>query len=232
MIRNEGLLPVIYLFTLWQIAANERLMAMTLRIIVPPHPLIAHWLTMLRNASTPAPLYSTALEELGRWLTYEALRDWLPHRNEAVTTPETKTEGKVIDFSVPLLALPLMPEGFSLWQGARMVLPNSHLCLEGVPNVIEKNAGIVIFVDQIATGQKLLLELELLKKQAVEPQRIRVVTALTAAPGLKNLAECFPELNIYTASIDPDVSEEGMIVPGIGNPLIRLNIRTNLRSKI
>ena len=53
-------------------------MAMSLRVVVPPHPLIGHWLTMLRHRETPAALYATALQELGRWLTYEALRDWLP----------------------------------------------------------------------------------------------------------------------------------------------------------
>ena len=47
-------------------------MAMSLRVVVPPHPLIGHWLTMLRHRETPAALYATALQELGRWLTYEA----------------------------------------------------------------------------------------------------------------------------------------------------------------
>ena len=67
-------------------------MAKTLRVVVPPHPLIAHWLTMLRHVGTPPSLYRTALEELGRWLTYEALRDWLPHRREEVHTALERTE--------------------------------------------------------------------------------------------------------------------------------------------
>ena len=50
-------------------------MAMSLRVVVPPHPLIGHWLTMLRHRETPPALYATTLHELGRWLTSEALRD-------------------------------------------------------------------------------------------------------------------------------------------------------------
>ena len=61
-------------------------MAMSLRVVVPPHPLIGHWLTMLRHRETPPALYATAMQELGRWLTYEALRDWLPHRREPIPT--------------------------------------------------------------------------------------------------------------------------------------------------
>ena len=48
-------------------------MAMSLRVVVPPHPLIGHWLAMLRHRETPSALYATAMQELGRWLTYEAL---------------------------------------------------------------------------------------------------------------------------------------------------------------
>ena len=48
-------------------------MAMTLRVVVPPHPLIGHWLTMLRHRETPAPVYGTAMQELGRWLTDDEL---------------------------------------------------------------------------------------------------------------------------------------------------------------
>ena len=46
------------------------------------------------------------MEELGRWLTYEALRDWLPHRRDTVQTPLASTEGTVIEAGV-LLAVPI-----------------------------------------------------------------------------------------------------------------------------
>lgn len=198
---------------------------MTMRVVVPPHPLIAHWLTMLRNASTPPPLYSTGFEELGRWLTYEALRDWLPHRREAVMTHQSETEGTVVESGVPLLAIPLLPGGLALWQGARRVLPSSQLCLKGVPENIDRNAGVIVFVDQIASGVRLLNTIELLKKQGIEARRLRVITALTSTPGLQLLGETLPDLTIHTACIDPELAENGQINPGIGDPIERLDIR-------
>ena len=202
-------------------------MAMTLRVVVPPHPLIAHWLTMLRDEKTPAPLYAKALEELGRWLTYEALRDWLPHREEEVKTSKGISVGKVIESSIPLLALTQIPGGLELWHGGRNVLPNAHLCLGGVPDLIEKKAGIIIYEDQIAIGEDLLKTLHLLMKQNVEPKRIRVVTALASRTGLQKLGENIPELNIYCACIDPEVTDNGDISPGIGNPSLRLNTKVS-----
>ena len=63
-------------------------MAKTLHIVIPPHPLIGHWLSILRIDSTPGPIYSTALEQVGKWLTYEALRDWIPHSKTEIKIPD------------------------------------------------------------------------------------------------------------------------------------------------
>ncbi len=200
-------------------------MGMTLKVVVPPHPLIAHWLTVLRNCSTPAPVYSTALEELGRWLTYEALREWLPYRREIVKAPHGEVEGTLIEFGVPLISVLLLPGGLDLWEGGRKVLPNSQRCIDEVPTDIANNEGVIVYIDQIANGERLKWALELLKQQNVDSKRLRIVTALASNPGLKNLGERFSDLTIYTASIDPEITENGEICPGIGNPFLRLNTR-------
>eukprot|EP00250_Pteridium_aquilinum_P015371 c22548_g1_i1 orf=763-1047(+) len=51
-----------------------------LLVFVPPHPLIKHWLSVLRNELSPVPIFRSALAELGRFLIYEAARDWLVRR--------------------------------------------------------------------------------------------------------------------------------------------------------
>ncbi|MGB1621667.1 MAG: uracil phosphoribosyltransferase [Synechococcus sp.] len=200
-------------------------MAMTLRVVVPPHPLIAHWLTVLRHQHTPAPLYGTALQELGRWLTYEAIRDWLPHRPQQVTTATGEAEGSVIESTVPLLACPILPAGLELWQGARSVLPEATLCLEP-PIQVEDNAGLILFIDQISDGEREVALLQKLQQAGVDGRRLRLITALTASPGLKLIGEAIPDLTLHTACIDPELTENGLIQPGIGDPVQRLQIRT------
>ena len=201
-------------------------MAKTLRVVVPPHPLIAHWLTVLRHEGTPPALFRTAMEELGRWLSYEAMRDWLPHRKDLVKTPLGSTEGSVIETAVPLLAVPLFPGGLHLWEGAREVLPSAELCLGGLPETIEAQAGVVMFLDQIRGGAELINLLQRLDQLGVEAPRLRVITALSASPGLKRIGESYPEITIHTACIDADLDEQERILPGIGDPLQRLGIRT------
>ena len=60
-------------------------MAMSLRVVVPPHPLIGHWLTMLRHRDTPPALYATALQELG--LDNNQLTGAIPEALKACTAP-------------------------------------------------------------------------------------------------------------------------------------------------
>jgi uracil phosphoribosyltransferase len=206
-------------------------MAMSLRVVVPPHPLIGHWLTVLRDRHTPQPLYATATAELGRWLTYEALRDWLPHRTIAVETDLAAIEGQVVDTGIPLLALPLLNTGLGLWAGAQAVLPAAQVAhpmlaasggVHGLPAAISERAGVLLFIDQIASGQRLLSLLTALRELGVEGRRLRVVTALSASPGLKLLGEQCPELTLYTACIDAEVDAAGCVVPGIGPVAERL----------
>ena len=214
------------LITLWQNKAYGSPMAMTLRVVVPPHPLIAHWLTMLRETTTPSPLYSKGLEQLGKWLTYEAIRDWLPRRKEEITTSQGETEGTVIEARIPLLALPINPGGLELWYGGREVLPNTELCIGGgIPDSIESNTGVVIYLDQITKGDDLLKIIELLNLKNVSPRRIRVVSVLAAKPGLHKIGEKTPDLNIYCACIDPELTQNEDINPGIGNTSMRINTK-------
>ena len=198
---------------------------MSLRVIVPPHPLISHWLTILRNPTTPEILYATGLEQLGTWLTYEALRDWIPNRKEQIDTSTGKTECTIIDPDIPILAIPYLPAGLELFRGARNLIPNSILCIGGLPNEIDQNAGIIFYIDQITTGKMLLKDLKRLKDKKIDSRRIRVIAALTANPGLKEIGENIQDLNIYCACIDPELISDSELSPGIGDPSLRIKTR-------
>lgn len=213
-------------------------MSKALRVVVPPHPLIGHWLTLLRDQQTPPALFATAMAELGRWLTYEAIRDWIPYQRVMVNTPLASTEGTVVDGTVPMLAVPLLRAGLGLWEGARPVLPNAAVAhmgfraaegaseptcyLDALPQTIPANAGVLVFAPTLASGATLLKVLERLEARGVAGVRVRVITALAASPGLKRLGERYGDLTIYTACIDADLDERQRILPGLGDAGARL----------
>ncbi|WP_315858904.1 uracil phosphoribosyltransferase [Cyanobium sp. WKJ7-Wakatipu] len=205
-------------------------MVMALRVVVPPHPLIGHWLGVLRDRHTPSSLYASATAELGRWLTYEAVRDWLPHRRIQLETPLAAAEADVVDPAVPLLALPLLTAGLGLWQGGQTVLPSAQvLHLQDSLGVITPPAGpissrcgVLLFVAELGDGESLLQLLDDLSALGVTGDRLRVITSLASGPGLKAVGERHGSLTIYAAGIDPDLNEAGAIVPGIGDVRQRL----------
>ena len=205
-------------------------MVIALRVVVPPHPLIGHWLGVLRDRHTPSSLYASATAELGRWLTYEAVRDWLPHRRIQLETPLAAAEADVVDPAVPLLALPLLTAGLGLWQGGQTVLPSAQvLHLQESLGVITPPAGpipsrcgVLLFVAELGDGESLLQLLDDLSALGVTGDRLRVITSLASGPGLKAVGERHGSLTIYAAGIDPDLNEAGAIVPGIGDVRQRL----------
>ncbi|WP_369795447.1 uracil phosphoribosyltransferase [Synechococcus sp. GFB01] len=171
------------------------------------------------------------MTELGRWLTYEAVRDWLPHRRVPLHTDLASTEGEVVDAGVALLALPILPAGLGLWNGAQTVLPAARVAhllirsdgrIEGLPEQIDERMGVLVFSGEVATGERLEGLLTALASLGVRGRRLRVISALTASPGLKRLGETNPDLTLYTACIDAELSSEGRIVPGIGSVPERL----------
>lgn len=64
---------------------------------VPPHPLVKHWLAVLRNKTTPSPTFRGAAAELGRILVYEAVREFLPTVDTMVESPMGLAEATVVD---------------------------------------------------------------------------------------------------------------------------------------
>ena len=122
----------------------------------------------IRDRNTPNILYSTGYEQLGKWLTYEALRDWIPYKKESINTNNGKAEGIFINNDYPIKVIAKMPEGLSLWYGAKEVIPNSTLSLGELPTKIEKNVGIILYSDQIKMKSNPIETLINLKRLGVE----------------------------------------------------------------
>jgi len=97
-----------------------------------------------------------------------------------------------------------------------------HWFLDDLPASIEARSGVLVFLPCLASGSVLLALLERLAGLGVEGARLRVVTSLVAAPGLKRVGERHADLTIYCSGIDPELDERQRIVPGFGELSERL----------
>jgi uracil phosphoribosyltransferase len=208
-------------------------MVLQLRVYVPDHPLVKHWLAIARDENTPSVLFKTAMTELGRWLTYEASRQWLPTLETSVKTPLAECAATFIDPNVPVAVVPILRAGLALLEGAQILLPLAstyHLglarneetleasCyLNKLPDRFDPATRVLILEPMLATGGSISTAMTEITSRGVDPALIRVISVVAAPPALQKLSQNYPSLNIYTAIIDEGLNSRGYIVPGLGD---------------
>ncbi|MGB3204178.1 MAG: uracil phosphoribosyltransferase [Crinalium sp.] len=208
-------------------------MAIQLRIHVPPHPLIKHWLGVVRDAQTPTTLFRSAMTELGRWLTYEAIRDWLPSIETTVQTPLAECPATFINPQVPIAVVPILRAGLALLEGAQPLLPLASIYHLGIvrneetlepscylnklPEQFDPETRVLITEPMLATGGTIMAAMAELTKRGVNPAFVRIISVVAAPPALQQLGTHYPSLVIYTAIIDEGLNSKGFIVPGLGD---------------
>ncbi len=208
-------------------------MTFQLRVYVPDHPLIKHWLGVARDANTPNVLFKTAMTELGRWLTYEATRYWLPTLETTIQTPITDCQATLINPQVPMAVVPILRAGLALLDGAQTLLPLAatyHLglarneetldvsCyLNKLPQQFHPETRILVLEPMLATGGSITVAMDEMTKRGANPELMRIIAVVAAPPALQKLSEQYPSLNIYAAIIDEGINNKGYIVPGLGD---------------
>jgi uracil phosphoribosyltransferase len=77
-------------------------------------------------------------------------------------------------------------------------------------------ADVAYIVDPcIATANTIHAVISILKKWGAK--KVVVISAIAARSGVERLAELHPTVDIYCGAIDEVLSDEGMILPGIGD---------------
>jgi len=204
-----------------------------LLVHVPPHPFLRHWLTLARDRHTPTPLFRTAIAEMGKWLTYEAIRDCLPTNPVTIETPLGETTGQVIDGSASLAFVPILRAGLAMLDGCLPLLPTAkvyHLglvrnettlqpsCyLNRLPDQFQPQCLILIPEPMLATGGSMIQALKLLQERGANFSLVRILNIICAPPALRQINALFPEVQIYSCAIDEVVNQQGWIVPGLGD---------------
>lgn len=208
-------------------------MTLQLRVYVPDHPLIKHWLSVARDVNTPSVLFKSALAELGRWLAYEATRSWLPTVETTVQTPLTQCPGTFVNPQIPIGIVPIMRAGLVLVEEVQKVVPlasvyhlglvrnesslSASCYLNKLPEKFAPETRIAILEPMLATGGSIMMAMKEITARGVNPELIRIISIVAAPPALRQLSANYPGLEIYTAIIDEGLNEKGYIVPGLGD---------------
>ena len=195
-------------------------------------PLSRHKVAVLRNEETGLPEFRRAMRELALILVGEATRD-MPTTTSRIHTPLAETE--VEEISAPVCLVPVLRAGLGMLDGALALLPNATVGFMGLQRDEETaepveyyvnlpgdlGGYLVIILDpMLATGGSLSATLAKLKEHGAT--WISCLHAVAAVPGVERVTAEHPDVNFYTAAVDPELDENAFIVPGLGDAGDRL----------
>ena len=197
------------------------------------HPLIKHKLSILRREDTSTKDFRELVNEIAMLMGYEVSRD-LPLEEVEIQTPIIKTVQKQLS-GKKLAIVPILRAGIGMVDGFLSLVPAAKVghigmyrdeeTLEPVEYLVKLPEDIdqrQIFVmdPMLATGGSAILAVDSLKKRGAA--NIKFVCLVAAPEGVKKLQDAHPDIDIYTASLDERLNENGYIVPGLGDAGDRL----------
>ena len=192
------------------------------------HPLVQHKLTLMRRSDASTTTFRTLLNEVSSLMAYEVTRD-MPLQDVEVQTPLETMTGQMID-GKKLVFVSILRAGNGILEGMLSVVPGArvgHVGLYRDPTTLEPveyyfkmpqemaERDIIIVDPMLATGNSAIAAVTRLKQ--LKPKSIKFVCLLTCPEGLAAMGKAHPDVDIYTAAIDRELSKHGYILPGLGD---------------
>jgi len=202
--------------------------SLSANVIVIKHPLVQHKLTLMRDKRTSARLFRQLLNEISMLMAYEISAE-LPLQEVVIDTPLEQTVGHVID-GKKLVLVSILRAGNGILEGMLSVIPSArvgHIGLYRDPDTLRaiqyyfkmpesiQERDVVIVDPMLATGHSAVAAIEQVK--ALGPRSIKFVCLVSCQQGITELHTHFPEVVIYTASIDRELDHHAYIRPGLGD---------------
>lgn len=195
-------------------------------VTVVDHPLAAHLLTELRDATTEPERFRHVSRRLATVIVLEATRR-LGTRSDPVRTPLTTTDGVRLDR--PVVAVPILRAGLGLLETVTELLPDVRVGYAGLERDEEtlqptsyylkvpqlRDASVLLLDPMLATGGSATFAVGLLKEHGATD--IQLVCVVAAPEGVARLAQEHPDVRVVTAALDDGLNELGYIVPGLGD---------------
>jgi uracil phosphoribosyltransferase len=184
-------------------------------------------LARLRDKTTPPAEFRLLVQRLAVLLAYEATKD-LELTAAHVETPLTLTSGQVLNQRIGLV--PILRAGLGMVDPVLDLIPGAevwHLGVyrdESTATPVEyysrftsaSPVDVALVLDpMLATGGSAVAALATLREWGV--RNVKLLGIIASREGIDEVIAQFPETQIYTCAIDPELNAKKYIVPGLGD---------------
>lgn len=196
-------------------------------LYVIEHPLVQSKLARLRNKDTNNKEFRELVSEISALLCYEATRD-MTTKDIKIETPLAEADGKEMNLDIGIV--PILRAGIGMVEGIIDLIPNArvgHIGLYRDPNTFMPieyycklpdnvdNLEIFVLEPMMATGGTASAAIQFLKER--NAKNIKYMCLICTADSVKKLQEDHPDVDVYCAALDRQISEDGYIIPGLGD---------------
>jgi uracil phosphoribosyltransferase len=201
-------------------------------VTILEHPVLQHKLSILRDKDISSMAFRQIVEEMSQMMAYEATRD-LGMGLSRVTTPLETAQFPKITETFTIVAI--LRAGLGMLNGMLKILPFATVGHIGIyrdrfvnatveyylrlPKGV-KNQRVLLLDPMLATGDTACAAIERLKEFGVG--QIRLITLLAAPQGVRKIHAHYPDVEIFTVSLERDLNAKGYILPGMGDAGDRL----------
>ena len=202
------------------------------KLVVSDHPLVLDKLARLRDKDTDAKEFRRLMAEVAMLIGCEVLRG-VRTRKASVQTPLKTAAARQLD--QPLAFVAVLRAGLGMTPGLLELAPNASIGHIGLyrneetlnpvryyvrlPQRLSEHF-VVLCDPMLATGGSACESIHILKTDGA--RRIALLTLLASKQGVARVHRDHPDVEIYTAAVDPVLNRKGYIVPGLGDAGDRL----------
>ena len=202
-------------------------------LTVITHPLVQHKLSILRDKSTSKKTFRALVDEISMLMGYEVTKD-LKLEDVEIETPLERMNARKVG-GKKLTLVPILRAGLGMVEGMLRLMPSvrvghigmyrEHDTLEPVDSYFKIPQGaeardFILLDPMLATGGSAIAAVSSLKKNGAT--RVRLVCIVAAPEGVQMMLDAHPDVQVFTASLDRELNQNGYILPGLGDAGDRL----------
>jgi len=196
-------------------------------LVLIEHPLVKKDISILRDKKTNTETFRAAVTRISNILAVD-ISTTFSLKNIKVKTPLEEAKGYQLKNRIVLI--PVLRAGLGMVDGFLQLIPDAklgHIGLERNETTLKPSsyylktpkslgkAEVILLDPMLATGGSASAAISTLKKRGAK--NILFACLLAAPEGVKRISTDHPEIIIFCAASDRQLSKKGYILPGLGD---------------